>query len=41
MGKKGVRKRKTAGKHMWISQEGGLSGGRSCGRMLENVGDTR
>lgn len=40
MGREGVCKRKTAGTHMGISQEGGgLSEGRSSRRMLENVGD--
>lgn len=40
-GKEGVKKRKTAGKHMGISQEGGwLSGGKSSRRMLDNVGET-
>lgn len=40
-GKEGVRKRKTAGKHMGISQEGGrLVGGKSRRRMLDNVGET-
>lgn len=41
MEKEGVHKRKTAGKHMRISQEGGgLIGGRTSRRMLENVRDT-